>query len=43
MTSALTLYVFWFSGTFCSEFCFNFSEGTEIIFLIERAFFDHVL
>ena len=27
LNSPLTLFVFWFSNTFCSKFCFNFSHG----------------
>ena len=30
MTFGLTLFLFWFSITFCSEFCFNLSEKTQI-------------
>ena len=34
MTSTLTIFVFWFSSTFYSEVCENFSEGAEIGFLV---------
>ena len=32
MTSASTIFVFWFSSTFCLESRFNFSQETEISF-----------
>ena len=36
--SILKLFVFWFPSKFCSEFCFNFNEETEIFLSLRQLF-----
>ena len=43
MNSTLAIFSFWFSSTFCSEFCENLSEGAEIFLYLRQLLLINVI